>query len=210
MTEEEFELPDNLGPVATYKDGEVIEVQHSNQNLFGINYRFFNENRRLYNWACSLDNTSDKSSSIHNPVNNGYDHGARGLHVEGDSLTSGGFLDNYDADGVTLLYGDKRIFPIDYWALTAYDEVEKGTEELTPLTLRNVREGSGNTLGEGGAMVVTIIWPDVPGETITVDKAPSDNYDLNIDQWIDYLVPWRIIDVPIDREFEQGELNNGE
>ncbi|GAK10730.1 hypothetical protein JCM19039_366 [Geomicrobium sp. JCM 19039] len=35
VTEEEFELPDNLGPVATYEDGEVIEVEYSN-NPMGV------------------------------------------------------------------------------------------------------------------------------------------------------------------------------
>ncbi|EZH64306.1 hypothetical protein DH09_00845 (plasmid) [Bacillaceae bacterium JMAK1] len=204
VTEEEFELPDNLGPVAAYKDGDVIEVEYNN-NPLGVS---IDSLKRLDGYIIGrvrLHNTSDRSSHIHNPVNIGYGHGVRSLHVDGDALTSGGFLDNYDANGVTLLYGDKRVFPIDYWALTAYDEVEKGTEELTPLTHRNVREGSGNTLGEGGAMVVTIIWPDVPGETITVDKAPSDNFDLNIDQWLAYLVPWRITDVPINTDIENGE-----
>lgn len=50
-------------------------------------------------------------------------------------------LDNYDADGITLIHGDRRIFPIDYWALTVNSEREEGEEEIVPMVNRNVHLG---------------------------------------------------------------------
>ncbi|WP_462420928.1 OmpA family protein [Salinicoccus sp. Marseille-QA3877] len=192
----EVELPDNLGPVEDYEDNNHIEVLYSNNHTFEVSADSLQRYDDYIVGRFNVTKIDGSSTHIHNPVNSGFGHGARNLNVDDNAETSGGLLDNYDADGITLIDGDRRVFPIDYWALTVNDSRSEGDEELVPLANRNVRVGS--RLEDGESVTVTVIYPDIAADTVTVDHAPTDNYDENIDERLDYLVPWRLLNVPIE------------
>lgn len=195
-SDETVELPDNLGPVENYEDDNSVEVLFSNNHTFEVSVDSLKRHDGYIVGRFRVTNSDGSSSHIHNPVNSGSGHGARNLNVDDEAETSGGLLDNYDADSVTLIDGDRRVFPLDYWGLTVNDERSEGDEELVPLANRNVRVGS--RLENGESLVVTVIYPEIAADTVTVDQAPTDNFDENIEDRLDYLVPWRLLNVPIE------------
>ncbi|KYG35139.1 OmpA family protein [Alkalihalobacillus trypoxylicola] len=197
IVEEKTEIPDSLGAVMEYETGKMLEVEYLDRYPYGISIDSLTRLDGFIIGRLRIHNTDDNTAYIPHLMNSGLGHGGRGFHVGEDVLTSGGMLDHNDANGVTLLYGDQRIFPIDYWALTVNDRQELGQKELAPLVSRNVKLGVGNNLDLDDSIVVTVIWPDVPADVITLDKAPTQNYQGNLHYSIGSLVPWRITDVPI-------------
>lgn len=188
VVDEGTELPESHGPVMEYAEGEVLEVELEG-STYGIS---IDSLQRIDGFIIgqleihSFEGNQPYASSL---VNSGLYSGSRRINRQ----ETGGSI--HDADGVTLLHGDQRIFPIDYWALTARGSWELGSEELYPLADRSV-----NWFSDSDVLPVTIIWPDVPADTITLDIGPTDEYDQ-----ADYLigsilgtVAWRIENVPID------------
>lgn len=200
VVEEETEFPESEGPVMEYAEGEILEVE-----LEGSNYGIAIDSlRRVDGFIIgqleihSFEGNHPYASFL---VNSGLYSGSRRINRQ----ETGG--SSYDADGVTLLYGDQRIFPIDYWALTARGNWELGDEELYPLADRAV-----NWLSDSDIIPVTIIWPDIPTDTITLDIGPTDEYDQ-----ADYLIgsilgtaTWRIENVPVEDSNMEGSSENDE
>lgn len=187
VVEETTEFPESEGPVIDYAEEDMLEVE-----LEGSNYGVTVES--LYR----LDGFIVGQLKIHNfedgpypsfLVNSGLYSGSRRI----DRQEAGG--SQFDADGVTLLYGDQRIFPIDYWALTARGNWELGDEELYPLADRSV-----NWMTSVDVFPVTIVWPDIPTDTVTLDIGPTDEYDQG-ESFVGSVLgtaAWRIENVPID------------
>jgi outer membrane protein OmpA-like peptidoglycan-associated protein len=87
------------------------------------------------------------------------------------------------ATGVTLLVGDERIFPLDY----ALDDGEDADRHpLAELDMRAV-------VDVGGSDTVTVVWPDVGADTVTVDLPPIRSAGERTSAGAE----WRITDVPV-------------
>lgn len=187
VVEEVSEFPESEGPVIDFSEEDMLEVEVEGES-YGITVDSL---RRVDGFIIG-------QLEVHNPedgsfpgllVNSGLYSGARRI----DRQEAGG--SSYDADGITLLYGEQRIFPIDYWALTARGSWELGDEELYPLADRSV-----DWFADSEVLPVTIVWPDVPTDSVTLDIGPTDEYDQaeNLIGSILGTVAWRIENVPVE------------
>ncbi|MCL3859911.1 OmpA family protein [Actinotalea sp. K2] len=89
------------------------------------------------------------------------------------------------ANRVTLISGDTRVYPLDY-------VVREGQRD--PVADRIL-----TGLGPEETMTVTVVWPDVPGQTVTLDapqlrKQVTDSVGVDVGG-----PPFRITDVPVTR-----------
>lgn len=191
VVEEETVLPEAHGPVIDFQEEEILEIEIE-YNSFGVSIDSLKRLDGFIVGRIRLHNYEETPSYMEFLVNSGLYTGARRLN----KTEVGG--SQFDADGVTLVYGDQRVFPLDYWALTSRGSWDVGQEELFPLADRGVNWFA--LLSENDSTVATIIWPDVPTNTVTLDIGPTDEYDQNeiVIGSILGTAAWRIENVPIE------------
>lgn len=124
-----------------------------------------------------------------------FSFGSDGLREERESLGEGG-----QVDALSLLIGDSRVFPLEMsgigWISGVDDDGELIREELpwySPLADRVF--GGGYGADEGTRGIVTVLWPLVSSEEVTIDVPVETAYEQRAD-----LDPWRFEDVPVQEE----------
>lgn len=187
-TEEvEIGLPEAMGEEVTYPDSvetrfgevEIISLRQVDDLLVG--------RLRVTNEEASLDIYSALTS---------FGSGARGYY--NPDLVG---YSQFTAYAPTLISGNYRYYPLDYYqeplAGTLVDsQLQEAEDEpyIIPLSERNlplnVRQYE-----------ATIIWPMINQDEVTVDLSHSEKIiDIIPEQFIDQTSPWRILDVPVERE----------
>lgn len=198
------DMPDPQGPVGqadepitvTAADGRasevtVEEVYRTGEVLVG----------RISVEVIDLPESSNGTGELAWPVSFG-ETGAREDH---DNV----FNPGTQADALTLLVGNQRIFPLEYGA-TDYVEIEGDGEVVEwdhpwymPLTDRGF--GYDAPAGVGTRATATVIWPDVPGDSVTID-VPGETEHAHRP----YSDPFRITDVPVAEHSSADPDDGGE
>ncbi|MDX8046524.1 OmpA family protein [Gracilibacillus sp. S3-1-1] len=126
--------------------------------------------------------------------------GARGMHFQ-ESI---GYLGS-TVYNITLLHGDQRYYPIDYY-LTPLPEShgeqqleEEDGEYIVPLAERFL-QSSYNSDNDDAYFMATVIWPAVDADKAAVELGlPSINTTTgDIDTEVDKVQPWRITNIPLE------------
>lgn len=103
------------------------------------------------------------------------------------------------ADALTLLLGDQRIFPLEYSGEGYLDLGDDGEviEEDHPWHMPLADRGFGYRAPAevGTRATATVIWPDVPGDTVTID-VPGETEHAHRP----YSEPFRFVEVPVEDE----------
>lgn len=189
-------LEDSLGPTMEYVPGEVLKVEYDGSYENGISIDSLRRKDGYIIGTIRLHKLTP-NRPIELLVSTGSIYGPRRIPGYDEDRQVGS--SQHDADGITLISGDQRIFPIDYYALSARHNWDIGQKELFPLTDRAVNYFFSNQ-EEGETLTVTVIWPDVPGDTVTLDAGPSDEFDRG-ERYINSssgTATWRMENVPIE------------
>ncbi|WP_157983806.1 OmpA family protein [Nesterenkonia muleiensis] len=117
-------------------------------------------------------------------------------------------------DALTLLIGNQRIFPLEYGA-TDYVEIEGDGEVVEgdhpwymPLTDRGF--GYDAPAGVGTRATATVIWPNIPGDTVTIDVPGETEHAYR-----PYSDPFRFTEVPVEdlssveADDEEDDIDSG-
>ncbi|MFA1822411.1 OmpA family protein [Virgibacillus oceani] len=199
----DMEPPEAYGEVATFP--EAVTVQHGEVEMLSLQ---------------QIDNMLVGNIRVH-AANDELDQKA--LRTYGDhatSLTGARGWSNHDSVGatgstlyhITILHGDKRYFPLDYF-LTPLEgsagarEMERSDDEdlklIVPLSELDL-PGSPSTMnpGEDAYYDAIVVWPAVDAEEVAVELGlPGISLTIgDIDQEVKSVQPWRITDVPIERD----------
>lgn len=133
--------------------------------------------------------------------------GARGWHAD-----EAGNYSQWTAYPITMIHDGRQYFPIDYYLTPLEDshaeeqieEAENDVEFIVPLADRYTAP-FGRVQDEDGFHTITVIWPAVDSESVTVDLPHSDVHG-DSDGQIERTAPWRITDVPIE-EADEAEFD---
>lgn len=136
--------------------------------------------------------------------------GARGRHYQ----ESVGFSPT-TLYSLTLLHGNQRYYPVDYYMETipgtlgeeAVEEAESGesveaAEYIVPLAERFLpHDFRINTDEEEAYYLATVVWPAVDTDEVAIELAlPQIETSVGgIEQEIETVDPWRILNVPVER-----------
>ncbi|MDO4901904.1 OmpA family protein [Actinomyces sp.] len=90
-----------------------------------------------------------------------------------------GLTNAFSADGLMLLSGSDRIYPVDY--------LLEGTSAHRALTELDL----GDKLSQGERITVCVVWPDTGEDVVVVDHPAAGAEDGVVSH------PWRLTDVPV-------------
>lgn len=200
---DDMELPEAYGEVASYpdtatvQDGEVeiLSLQQIDNLLVG--------NIRVHETDGELNQNALRTFGDHATSSTG----ARGW----SSLDSIGNTAS-TLYSVTLLHGNKRYFPLDYYLTPLQGsagarEMENSDDEelklIVPLSELDL-PGSSTTMNpeEGAYYDAVVVWPYVDADEVAIELGlPSISLTTgDTDQEVNSVQPWRITEVPIERE----------
>ncbi|MDZ5076378.1 OmpA family protein [Nesterenkonia sp. HG001] len=195
------EPADPEGPVGTA--GEVLEVTAEDGRAAEVAVEEVYRVDNLLVGRLSVEITQnaeghDTSGQLAWPFSFGDDS----LREERESLGEGG-----QVDAVTLLIGDSRVFPLEMsgrgWITGVDDDGEFLQVDLpwySPLADRYV--GGGQDAVEGTRGVVTVLWPLVSSEEVTIDVPVETEYEDR-----EGFDPWRFEDVPVVDGLQRSEAD---
>ena len=170
VVEEAGTLPEMPGPVAPGATGvSVVQEDES----FDVRLPEVRRDGRFLVGALEVTNTGTDHLDMH--------------ALSGSAWDSRGSFDarlQYAPTNVTLVTGTMRWFPVDYL-------VEPEHERRDPLADRIVSH-----IAPGETRTVTVVWPDVGGDTVTVDVAPRFSTGMGQLQVAGH-APFRLTDVPV-------------
>ena len=163
-------LPESTGPTGKGPDGVTVA---GGFGLGSISVRLAQVQRRGSLLLGVLEVTGGKGGSV-SPLGTGWlaDPGSVLNNVRGEL---GGATSLLASDGLTLLSGADRIYPVDYLLPGA-----AAHRALTELELAEI-------LGDGQTSRVCVAWPDTGEDTVMVDHPAGGALPC----------PWRLTDVPV-------------
>lgn len=166
----ETAIPDPTGPAAAGPDGVTVA---GGFGLGSISVRLARVQRRGSLLLGVLEVTGGKGGSV-SPLGTGWlaDPGSVLNNVRGEL---GGATSLLASDGLTLLSGADRIYPVDYLLPGA-----AAHRALTELELAEI-------LGDGQTSRVCVAWPDTGEDAVMVDHPAGGAMSC----------PWRLTDVPV-------------
>lgn len=190
VIETEGELPEALGVESDYP--ETVQTQYGEieiQSIRRVDDIFIGRVRVRPN---------EEGNAQYDALTQTAGIGARGWHAD-DS----GNYNQWSVYPVTLIHGNQRYYPIDYYLTplegsSAEDQIEDAEDDvnfIVPLADRNV--SNAGRLGEDGFYTATIVWPAVDSDSVTVDLTHSDVFGDDEGR-IERTAPWRIVNVPVE------------
>lgn len=200
---DDMELPEAYGEVETYP--ETATVQHGEVEILSLQQidDFLVGNIRVHETDGELNQNALRTFGDHATSSTG----ARGWSSHDSIGNTASTLYS-----VTLLHGNKRYFPLDYY-LTPLEgsagarEMENSDDEelklIVPLSELDLPDSS-TTMNpaEGAYYDAVVVWPYVDADEVAVDLGlPSISLTTgDTDQEVSSVQPWRITEVPIERE----------
>lgn len=114
------------------------------------------------------------------------------------------FNQGTQTDALTLLLGDERVFPLEYMGEGSFEQDDDGEllEEDYPWYLPLTDRGFGFNAEEevGTRATTTVLWPAVPGETVTIDVPGETEHSHR-----PYADPFRFNEVPVQEAEASGD-----
>ena len=187
VIETEGELPEALGKEAEYP--ETVQTQYGEIEIESI--------RRVDELLIGRVRVraNEDGNAAYDALTQAAGIGARGWY--GDET---GNYNQWSVYAVTLIDGDQRYYPIDYYleplegSRAEERSEETNTNFIVPLADRNI--SNIENISEDGFYTATVIWPAVDAEEIAVDH-PFNDYHGDHQSQIKRSAPWRIVNVPI-------------
>ncbi|WP_080871824.1 OmpA family protein [Oceanobacillus timonensis] len=200
MIESEEELPEALGEEADYP--ETVQTRYGEieiQSIRRVNDLFIGRVRVRPN---------DEGDSDYDALTQTAGIGARGWHAD-----DAGNYNQWSVYPVTLIHGNQRYYPIDYYLTPLegsfvdekIEDAEDDVNFIVPLADRNITDAG--RLGEDGFYTATIVWPAFDAEEVTVDLPHSDVFSDH-EGAIEITAPWRIMNVPVEESADEDDLDH--